>query len=299
MFLPKMKKFNIKDFQISEKESFNPKNHPTKINDFYEDKADYEDILKNLQTEMDELQSIMYAHSKYGVLAVFQAMDAAGKDGTMKAVFQGVHPLGLSFYSFKRPSETELNHDYMWRCFKELPERGKMQVFNRSYYEEVLVVKVHPEILENYQKIPNELKNKDVWEKRYQDIKNFEDYLANNGIVVLKFFLNVSKEEQGNRLIERIEDITKNWKFEEGDIKERGYWNNYQKAYEEMINATATKQNPWYVVPADDKKNMRLIVAKIIVERLKELEMSYPEPDEARKQTLLGLIDTIKQQNQE
>lgn len=294
-----MKKFNIKDFQISEKESFNPKNHPTKINDFYEDKADYEDILKNLQTEMDELQSIMYAHSKYGVLAVFQAMDAAGKDGTMKAVFQGVHPLGLSFYSFKRPSETELNHDYLWRCFKELPERGKMQVFNRSYYEEVLVVKVHPEILENYQKIPDELKNKDVWKKRYQDIKNFEDYLANNGIVVLKFFLNVSKEEQGNRLIERIEDITKNWKFEEGDIKERSYWNNYQKAYEEMINATATKQNPWYVVPADDKKNMRLIVAKIIVERLKELEMSYPEPDEARKQTLLGLIDTIKQQNQE
>ncbi|HLO45091.1 MAG TPA: PPK2 family polyphosphate kinase [Leadbetterella sp.] len=294
-----MKKFNIKDFQISEKESFNPKNHPTKINDFYEDKADYEDILKNLQTEMDELQSIMYAHSKYGVLAVFQAMDAAGKDGTMKAVFQGVHPLGLSFYSFKRPSETELNHDYMWRCFKELPERGKMQVFNRSYYEEVLVVKVHPEILENYQKIPDELKNKDVWEKRYQDIKNFEDYLANNGIVVLKFFLNVSKEEQGNRLIERIEDITKNWKFEEGDIKERGYWNNYQKAYEEMINSTATKQNPWYVVPADDKKNMRLIVTKIIVERLKELEMSYPEPDETQKQTLLGLIDTIKQQNQE
>ena len=294
-----MKKFNIKDFQISEKESFNPKNHPTKINDFYEDKADYEDILKNLQTEMDELQSIMYAHSKYGVLAVFQAMDAAGKDGTMKAVFQGVHPLGLSFYSFKRPSETELHHDYLWRCFKELPERGKMQVFNRSYYEEVLVVKVHPEILENYQKIPDELKNKDVWKKRYQDIKNFEDYLANNGTVVLKFFLNVSKEEQGNRLIERIEDITKNWKFEEGDIKERGYWNDYQKAYEEMINATATKQNPWYVVPADDKKNMRLIVAKIIVERLKELEMSYPEPDEARKQTLLGLIDTIKQQNQE
>ncbi|MCP9756663.1 polyphosphate kinase 2 family protein [Lacihabitans sp. CCS-44] len=294
-----MKKFNIKDYQITGSEKFKPKNHSTKINDFYEDKTDYEAILKSLQTEMDELQSVMYAHSKYGVLAVFQAMDAAGKDGTMKAVFQGVHPLGLSFYSFKRPSETELNHDYMWRCYKELPERGKMQVFNRSYYEEVLVVKVHPEILENYQKIPDELKGKDVWKKRYQDIKNFEDYLANNGIVVLKFFLNVSKEEQGNRLIERIEDITKNWKFEEGDIKERGLWDDYQKAYEEMINATATKQNPWYVVPADDKKNMRLIVAKIIVEKLKELKMSYPEPDEARKQTLLGLIDTIKQQNQE
>lgn len=294
-----MKKFNIKDYQITGSEKFNPKNHPTKITDFYEDKSDYEEILNNLQTEMDELQSIMYAHSKYGVLAVFQAMDAAGKDGTMKAVFQGVHPLGLSFYSFKRPSETELNHDYMWRCYKELPERGKMQIFNRSYYEEVLVVKVHPEILENYQKIPDELKGKDVWKKRYQDIKHFEDYLANNGIVVIKFFLNVSKEEQGNRLIERIEDITKNWKFEEGDIKERGFWNEYQKAYEEMINETSTEKNPWYVVPADDKKNMRLIVAKIIVEKLKELKMSYPEPDEARKQTLLGLIDTIKQQNQE
>lgn len=294
-----MKKFNIKDYQMSGLEKFNPKNHPTKINDFYEDKADYEETLSGLQTEMDELQSIMFAHSKYGVLAVFQAMDAAGKDGTMKAVFQGVHPLGLSFYSFKRPSETELNHDYMWRCFKELPERGKMQIFNRSYYEEVLVVKVHPEILENYQKIPAELKGKDVWKNRYQDIKNFEDYLANNGIVVLKFFLNVSKEEQGNRLIERIEDITKNWKFEEGDIKERGFWDEYQKAYEEMINETSTEKNPWFVVPADDKKNMRLIVAKIIVEKLKELKMSYPEPDEARKQTLLGLIDTIKQQNQE
>ncbi|MDP1814877.1 MAG: polyphosphate kinase 2 family protein [Leadbetterella sp.] len=293
-----MKKFNIKDYQITGSENFNPRNHPTKIKDFYENKVDYEAILKSLQTEMDELQSIMYAHSKYGVLAVFQAMDAAGKDGTMKAVFQGVHPLGMSFYSFKRPSETELNHDYMWRCYKELPERGKMQIFNRSYYEEVLVVKVHPEILENYQKIPDELKGKDVWKKRYQDIKHFEDYLANNGIVVIKFFLNVSKEEQGNRLIERIEDITKNWKFEEGDIKERGFWNEYQKAYEEMINETSTEKNPWYVVPADDKKNMRLIVAKIIVEKLKELRMSYPEPDESRKQTLLGLIDTIKQQNQ-
>jgi PPK2 family polyphosphate:nucleotide phosphotransferase len=293
-----MKNFNLKSFQIIGSEKFNPKIHPTKIKDFYEDKVDYEAILKSLQTEMDELQSIMYAHSKYGVLAVFQAMDAAGKDGTMKAVFQGVHPLGMSFYSFKRPSETELNHDYMWRCYKELPERGKMQIFNRSYYEEVLVVKVHPEILENYQKIPDELKGKDVWKKRYQDIKHFEDYLANNGIVVIKFFLNVSKEEQGNRLIERIEDITKNWKFEEGDIKERGFWDEYQKAYEEMINETSTEKNPWYVVPADDKKNMRLIVAKIIVEKLKELKMSYPEPDEARKQTLLGLIDTIKQQNQ-
>lgn len=292
-----MKNFNLDNYQITD--NFKLNNHPTKTKDFYKEKADYELQLSELQKQMDELQSIMYAHAKYGVLVIFQAMDAAGKDGTMKAVFQGVHPLGLSFYSFKRPSETELNHDYMWRCYKELPERGKMQIFNRSYYEEVLVVKVHPEILENYQKVPDELKGKDVWKKRYKDIKNFEDYLANNGIKVIKFFLNVSKEEQGNRLIERIEDITKNWKFEEGDIKERAFWNQYQEAYEEMINETSTKENPWYAVPADDKKNMRLIVAKIIVENLKQLKMSYPEPDEARKQTLLGLIETIKQQNLE
>lgn len=294
-----MKKFDIEDYQITAKDKFKLKDHATKVKDFYEDKAEYESILKELQIKMDELQSMMYAHAKYGVLVIFQAMDAAGKDGTMKAVFQGVNPLGLSFYSFKRPSETELNHDYMWRCYKELPERGMVQVFNRSYYEEVLVVKVHPEILENYQKVPDELKGEDVWKKRYHDIKNFEDYLANNGIVVVKFFLNVSKEEQGNRLIERIEDITKNWKFEEGDIKERGLWNEYQTSYEEMINETSTTKNPWYVIPADDKKNMRLIVAQIMIENLKQLKMSYPEPDEARKQTLLALIETIKQQNME
>lgn len=295
-----MKNFDLNNFKINKKDSFKIKNHSTVVADFYEDKTEYESVLGDLQAEMDHLQSMMFAHNRYGVLAIFQAMDAAGKDGTMKAVFQGVHPLGLSFYSFKRPSETELNHDYMWRCFKELPERGKVQVFNRSYYEEVLVVKVHPEILQKYQKLPDEKKaEKNVWQKRYTDIVNFENYLANNGIKVIKFFLNVSKEEQGNRLIERIEDITKNWKFEEGDIKERGFWNDYQEAYEEMINETSTNLNPWYVVPADDKKNMRLIVAKIMVENLKSLKMNYPEPDEARKQTLLGLIDIIKKQNEE
>ena len=298
IFKLSMKNFDIKDYKVNDKDSFKIKKYPTIIKDFYEDKTEYETLLSELQTEMDELQSMMYAHNRYGVLVIFQAMDAAGKDGTMKAVFQGVHPLGLSFYSFKRPSETELNHDFMWRCYKELPERGKVQVFNRSYYEEVLVVKVHPEILHNYQKMPNEIKSeKDIWENRYQDIENFEDYLANNGIKVIKFFLNVSKEEQGNRLIERIEDIAKNWKFEEGDIKERGFWREYQEAYEEMINKTSTRENPWYVVPADDKKNMRLIVAKIMSENLKSLKMNYPEPDEARKKTLEGLIETIRQQN--
>jgi len=296
-----MNSFQIKDFEIKEKSTFKIKNSSTKVKNYYSSKEDYEAILAKLQSELDDLQSMMYADGRHGVLVIFQAMDAAGKDGTMKAVFKNVNPLGLSFYSFKRPSETELNHDYLWRCFKVLPERGNVQVFNRSYYEEVLVVKVHPDILTNYQKIPKTLtqNQEKVWKKRYEDITNFENYLANNGIKVIKFFLHVSKEEQGNRLIERIEDITKNWKFEEGDIKERGLWNNYQSAYEEMINETSTDQNPWYVVPADDKKNMRLLVAKIISENLKKLNLSYPEPDSVRKQTLLGLIETIKKQNLE
>lgn len=294
-----MDNFDIKDYRIDNKETFKIKKANTKIKDFYGSKEEYEQMLIELQEEMDKYQSMMYAHNKNGVLVIFQAMDAAGKDGTMKAVFKNVHPLGLSFYSFKRPSENELNHDFMWRCFKELPERGKFQVFNRSYYEEVLVVKVHPEILTNVQKIPkNLIEDLDkVWKKRYKDIENFEEYLTNNGIKVIKFFLNVSKEEQSKRLIERIEDINKNWKFEEGDIKERDYWNDYMDAYEEMINETSTAKNPWYVLPADDKKNMRLLVAKIINENLKTLEMSYPEPDEARKKTLMGLIEVIKKQN--
>lgn len=294
-----MDNFDIKDYRIDNKETFKIKKANTKIKDFYGSKEEYEQMLIELQEEMDKYQSMMYAHNKNGVLVIFQAMDAAGKDGTMKAVFKNVHPLGLSFYSFKRPSENELNHDFMWRCFKELPERGKFQVFNRSYYEEVLVVKVHPEILTNVQKIPKNLTEDldKVWKKRYKDIENFEEYLTNNGIKVIKFFLNVSKEEQSKRLIERIEDINKNWKFEEGDIKERDYWNHYMDAYEEMINETSTAKNPWYVLPADDKKNMRLLVAKIINENLKTLEMSYPEPDEARKKALMGLIEVIKKQN--
>ncbi|MCL4157405.1 UNVERIFIED_CONTAM: hypothetical protein GTU68_067025 [Idotea baltica] len=188
----------------------------------------------------------------------------------------------------------------MWRCFKELPERGKIKVFNRSYYEEVLVVKVHPEILTNVQKIPAEISGKkDVWEKRYKDIKNFEEYLTNNGIVVVKFFLNVSKKEQGERLIARINEQEKNWKFEEGDIKERGYWDNYQQAYEDLIIETSTKDCPWHIIPADDKKNMRLIVAKVLQEKLKKLDISYPESSDERQAELLSFIDVIKKQNED
>jgi len=296
-----MDKLEISDYCFEGHKTFKLKEIKTKIKDLYESKEEYESLLLAQQAEIDHYQNVMFADSRYGVLVVFQAMDAAGKDGTMRAVFKNVHPLGLSFYSFKRPSETELKHDFMWRCFKQLPERGHIKVFNRSYYEEVLVVKVRPEILLNFQKIPKNLTLDvgKVWENRYRDIVNFENYLANNGIKVIKLFLNVSKKEQGERLIERIEDINKNWKFEEGDIKERALWKEYQAAYEEMINKTSTKENPWYVVPADDKRNMRLIVAKIIAENLKKLEMDYPAPDELRKQTLVSLIDTIKQQDLE
>jgi PPK2 family polyphosphate:nucleotide phosphotransferase len=290
-----MKDFKISDFRVNGKKTFKIKK--TKIKDFYDSKDEYEELLKECREELDDLQTKLYANSKYGILVIFQAMDAAGKDGTMKAVFQDVNPLGMKFYSFKRPTAKELNHDYLWRCFKQLPERGTLQVFNRSYYEEVLVVKVHQDILHNQQRIPDELITDDIWKERYDDIKNFEKYLSNNGIKVIKFFLNVSKEEQAERLIERIEDASKNWKFEDGDIKERGYWEDYMNAYEDMINETSTSKNPWYVIPADDKKNMRLIVAKIMLENLKELNLDYPESSASRQTELLGMIETIKEQN--
>lgn len=292
-----MKNFKLSDFTETGKKKFNIKKTPNKIKDFYDSKEDYNNLLAEISDSLDDLQSKLYANSKYGVLIIFQAMDAAGKDGTMKAVFKNVNPLGLSFYSFKRPTAKELNHDYLWRCFKQLPERGTLQVFNRSYYEEVLVVKIHEEILHNQQRIPEELITKNVWKDRYEDIKNFEKYLSNNGIKVIKFFLNVSKEEQATRLIERIEDESKNWKFEENDITERGFWNDYMNAYEDMVNETASEQNPWYVIPADDKKNMRLIVGKIIAENLNELKLAYPESSEERQKQLLGMVKTINEQN--
>lgn len=292
-----MKKFKQEDFKVDGKKKFSIKKAKNKIEDFYDSKEEYSAILKEISSDLDDLQSKLYADSKYGVLVIFQAMDAAGKDGTMQAVFKNVNPLGMSFYSFKRPSALELNHDYLWRCFKQLPERGSLQVFNRSYYEEVLVVKIHEDILHNQQRIPNELITKNIWKERYDDIRNFEKYLSNNGIKVIKFFLNVSKEEQAERLIERIEDVTKNWKFEENDIKEREYWDEYMQAYEDLINETSTEKNPWYVVPADDKKNMRLIVGKIVAENLKDLKLAYPESSEERQGQLMGMIDTINLQN--
>ena len=294
-----MKKIDIDALKFIGIGKFSIRKSQTKIADFYDDKEDYEIALKSIQSELDELQEKMYAHNRYGLLVIFQAMDAAGKDGTLKAVFSGVNPQGMKFYSFKRPTETELEHDYLWRTNMQLPERGTITVFNRSYYEEVLVVKVHPEILLNTQRLPTEISVdlEKIFKHRYEDIANLEKYLTRNGIQVVKFFLNVSKKEQSERLIERIEDTSKNWKFEEQDVKGREFWNDYQKAYEDAINSTSTVLCPWYIIPADDKKNMRLIVGNILAEKLKSLDMDYPKSDAARQVLLKGLVEKIRSQD--
>lgn len=294
-----MSKFKSEDFRYDGDKKFILKKADTKISDLYEDKDDYKKMLEDTADELDELQSMMYAHNRYGLLVILQAMDAAGKDGTLKRVFAGVNPIGVKIHSFKRPSENELAHDFMWRSSIRLPERGSITVFNRSYYEEVLIVKVHPDIVTDVQRLPTELTEDmdKLWKNRYEDIVNSEKYLHHNGIRVVKFFLHVSKKEQAERLIARIEDPAKNWKFEEGDVKERESWDKYMEAFEECINATATEKAPWYVIPADDKKNMRLMVGQIIAEEMKKLDIRYPEADEKRHAELQRLIDIIKSQN--
>ncbi len=281
-------KINLTDFLYTGKHAFSAKKTATQIADLYKDKADYADKMLAYQQEIDALQSMMYAHNRYGLLVVFQAMDAAGKDSTIKHVFSGINPSGVQVISFKKPSETELDHDFMWRTNLSLPERGTISVFNRSYYEEVLVVKVHQNILTDYQRLPAEnlKKLEKVWENRYEDIGNMEKYLDRNGIKVLKIHLQVSKKEQAKRFLERLEDPSKNWKFAEADLKERESWDVYMKAYEEAIAATASENAPWYVVPADDKKNARLIVSEIILSHLKALDMNYPVIDAVRKTEL-------------
>lgn len=232
-----------------------------------------------------DAQERLYATDTWSVLLIFQAMDAAGKDGAIEHVMTGVNPQGCQVYSFKAPSEEELDHDYMWRTSKNLPERGRIGIFNRSYYEEVLVARVHPEILSR-QRIPSRLVTRNVWKQRFEDMVAFERYITRNGIVVLKFFLNVSKEEQQRRFLARIDDPAKQWKFSSADVHERGYWNAYMKAYEDMIRHTATAHAPWYVVPADNKWYTRLVVASAIVEALDELKLSFPRVGEKKRKEL-------------
>jgi PPK2 family polyphosphate:nucleotide phosphotransferase len=232
-----------------------------------------------------ELQDKLYAQDKWAVLLIFQAMDAAGKDGAIKHVMSGVNPQGCQVDSFKSPSAEDLDHDYLWRCMKHLPNRGQIGIFNRSYYEEVLVVRVHPEFLAK-QKLPPKLVGKNIWEERFEDIRNFEQYLARNGVVVRKFFLHVSKKEQKQRFLDRIDDPLKNWKFSSNDANERDFWDDYMEAYEQMIQETATKEAPWYVVPADNKWFTRVVVAGAVIETLDSLDLAYPKVDEGKLKEL-------------
>jgi PPK2 family polyphosphate:nucleotide phosphotransferase len=243
-----------------------------------EDKPREKEALAMGITLMAELQDRLYAQDRWAVLLMFQAMDAAGKDGVIKHVMSGVNPQGCQVFSFKSPTSEELNHDYLWRCLKCLPERGRIGIFNRSYYEETLVVRVHPEILAN-QRLPPALVTKDIWKERFQDIRGFERYLARNGVAILKFFLHVSKEEQKKRFLERIEEPEKNWKFSRSDVKEREHWDDYMEAYEDMIRNTATKAAPWYVVPADNKWFARIVVAAAVIDALDSLDLKYPKAD--------------------
>jgi PPK2 family polyphosphate:nucleotide phosphotransferase len=238
-------------------------------------KKDSVKLLKMNVKRMRELQAKLYAQDKYSMLIIFQAMDAAGKDGTIKHVMSGLNPQGTQVFSFKQPSKEELDHGYLWRISKALPERGRIGIFNRSHYEEVLVVRVHDLI--KYQKIPDKFNNKNIWKQRYQQINDFEKYLYENGVVIIKFFLHVSKEKQKERLLERIEDPAKNWKFLIGDIEERKYWNDYQIAYQEAISATSKKHALWYIIPADKKWFMRLAVSEIIVKEMKKLKPDFPK----------------------
>jgi PPK2 family polyphosphate:nucleotide phosphotransferase len=232
-----------------------------------------------------ELQDMLYAQDRWAVLLIFQAMDAAGKDGTIKHVMSGVNPQGCQVYSFKAPSAEELDHDFLWRCMKCVPERGRIGIFNRSYYEETLVVRVHPEFLDK-QMLPPELVTKDIWKERFQDIRHFERYLTRNGVVIRKFFLHVSKGEQKKRFLERLEKPEKHWKFSANDIKERAFWNEYMKVYEDMIQHTASPEAPWYVVPADNKWFTRIVVAAAIIEALDTLDLHYPKVSEEKQQEL-------------
>ncbi len=282
-------KIKSRDFQVQEGKKVNLKKWPTRVKPLYKSKEQYQKLLEDQVSELSALQQLHYASDRYAVLLIFQAMDAAGKDGAIKHVMSGINPQGCQVFSFKHPSATELEHDFLWRTTQSLPERGRIGIFNRSYYEEVLIVRVHPEILRS-QGIPDGLLNeKTIWKERYRSIVDLENHLHRNGTRIIKFFLHLSKEEQRKRFIDRIDEPEKNWKFSQADIVERGFWDEYMQAYEACLSATSTQRAPWYVVPADDKENARLIIARIVVDAFKSLGMQYPQTDAQHRQELLSI----------
>ena len=279
-------KINSKDFRVPARKKVNLKKWPTLVKPVYRSKKVYARLLREQVEELSALQRRLYASNRYAVLLIFQAMDAAGKDGAIRHVMSGVNPQGCQVFSFKHPSAIELDHDFLWRTTRSLPERGRIGIFNRSYYEEVLIVRVHPEILRTEGLSDKLLDEKDVWQGRYRSIVNLENHLYRNGTHVIKFFLHLSKEEQRKRFLARIDEPDKNWKFSLADIHERKYWTQYMKAYEACLNATSTHHAPWYIVPADDKENARLMVSQIILDTLNGLKMAYPKTTAKRRQEL-------------
>jgi PPK2 family polyphosphate:nucleotide phosphotransferase len=274
------------DYRVSPGTQVDLSKHPTVVRPSYQSKRQYRDLLSAHVKELGAQQELLYASDRYALLMIFQGMDAAGKDGAIAHVMSGINPQGCRVASFKQPSPAELKHDFLWRTVRELPERGQIGIFNRSYYEEVLIVRVHPEIL-RAERLPEELVDeKGIWRDRYRSIVDLEKHLTRNGTRVVKFFLHLSKEEQRRRFIQRIETSEKNWKFSAADIAERQYWKQYMKAYEKCLSATSTHQAPWYIVPADDKPNARLIVSRIVLDTLEQLRMHYPKSSAGRRREL-------------
>ena len=289
-------KIKAKDFRVQQGDEVNLKKWPTLVEPVYQSKAQYKELLDAQVSELSALQHLHYASNRYAVLLIFQAMDAAGKDGAIKHVMSGVNPQGCQVFSFKHPSATELEHDFLWRTSQCLPERGRIGIFNRSYYEEVLIVRVHPEILHS-QGLPDDvIDEKTIWKQRYSSIVDLEKHLYRNGTRIIKFFLHLSEEEQRKRFLARIDEPEKNWKFSLADIEERKCWKQYMHAYEACLSATSTKNAPWYVVPADDKENARLIISHIILDTFKSLKMHYPKTDAKRREELLSIREQLLQE---
>jgi PPK2 family polyphosphate:nucleotide phosphotransferase len=279
----------VKDFQVAEGQQVELDKWPTAVEPVYESKKAYQSLLDEQVDELSDLQRLLYASNRYAVLLIFQAMDAAGKDGAIRHVMSGINPQGCQVFSFKHPSAAELEHDFLWRTSQCLPERGRIGIFNRSYYEEVLIVRVHPQILRGQGLPDGVVDEKTVWRDRYRSIVDLENHLFRNGTRIIKFFLHLSREEQRKRFLERIDEPEKNWKFSLADIEERAFWPEYMQAYEACLRATSTAVAPWYVVPADDKQNARLIISRIILETFRSLEMRYPETSAERRQELLTI----------
>ena len=286
-------KINSKDFRVRPGKKFELKEWPTKVEPFFKSKKRYQKLLEEHVEQLYTLQHLHYASHHYALLLIFQGMDAGGKDGAIRHVMSGVNPEGCEVFSFKQPSAEELEHDFLWRTTCRLPERGRIGIFNRSYYEEVLVVRVHPEILRS-QGLAEELRDeKNIWEERYRSIIDLEGHLYRNGTRTIKVFLHLSKEEQRKRFLERIDEPEKNWKFSLADIHERKYWKDYMQAYEACLNATSTHHAPWYAVPADDKENARLIVSQIVLDALNELKMAYPKTTAKRRRELKAIREQL------